>query len=45
MEGDDKYLISIYDIKRESLKEVFSSRVVSIFENYDKINYIINKKY
>ena len=29
IEGDDKYLISIYNIENKSLKEVFRSRVVS----------------
>jgi hypothetical protein len=45
MEGDDKYLISIYDIESKSLEEVFRTRVESMMGEYNKINYIINKKY
>ena len=40
MEEDDKYLISIYNIENKSLKEVFKSRVVNLFESNDKIKYI-----
>ena len=45
MEGDDKYLISIYNIENKSLIEVFRSRVGSMMGEFDRINYIINKKY
>ena len=45
MEGDDKYLISIYDIKNKSFKEGFRSRVVSSMGEFIRVKYIINKKY
>ena len=45
MEGDDKYLISIYDIENKSLRKVFRSRVESMLGEYHKVNYIINKRY
>ena len=45
MEGDDKYLISIYNIENKNLKEVFRAKVRSMMGNFDKINYIVNKKY
>jgi len=45
MEGDDKYLVSIYNIENKNLKEVFRSRVGSIMGEFKRINYIINKKY
>ena len=45
MEGDDKYLISIYNIENKNLKEVFRSRVESMMGDFERINYIINKKY
>jgi len=45
MEGDDKYLISIYKTENKCLEEVFRSRVRSSMGDYNKINYIINKKY
>ena len=45
MEGDDKYLISIYDIENKNLKEVFRSRVRSMMGEFKRINYILNKRY
>ena len=45
MEGDDKYLISIYNIENKNLKEIFRSRAGSIMGEFKRINYIINKKY
>ena len=43
MEGDDKYLISIYDVENKSLKEVFKTRVKSSLGRFKRINYIVNK--
>ena len=45
MEGDDKYLISIYNIENKSLKQIFKSRVDSIMGEYNKINFIMSQKY
>ena len=45
MEGDDKYLISIYNIENKNLKEVFRARVRSTMGEFKTINYIINKRY
>ena len=45
MEGDDKYLISIYNIENKNSKEVFRARVRSTIGKFKRINYIINKRY
>jgi len=45
MEGDDKFLISIYNIENKSLIKVFRTRVESSFGEFERINYILNKKY
>jgi len=45
MEGDDKYMISIYNIENKSLKKVFRARVRSMMGNFYKAKYIINEKY
>ena len=45
MEGDDKYLISIYNIENKNSKEVFRARVRSTMGEFKTINYIINKRY
>jgi len=45
MEGDDKYLISIYNIRNKSLKKLFKTRVESSLGEFERINYILNKKY
>lgn len=45
MEGDDKYLISIYNIENKSLNIVFGTKVESIMGEFYRINFINNKKY
>ena len=43
--GDDKYLISIYNIETKNLEKIFQIKVFSIMGDFNKINYIYGNKY
>ena len=45
MEGENKYMISIYNIETKKLKKVFYTKVSCVLGEFTKINYIKNKKY